>query len=189
MAVLPRVFIDFSIEDQPLGRVIFELFTDTAPRTSENFRALCTGEKGISPTTGHALHYKGSPVHRVIAGFMVQAGDFTKGNGTGGQSIFGGNFEDEDLSRPVDKEGLLCMANKGPHTNGSQIFITLAPSSHLTGKHVVFGRVVRGFEDVVRAIEKVPTDGKDRPVNAVVISGCGELVRVAKETGEFICSM
>ncbi|KAF8650989.1 hypothetical protein AX16_004975 [Volvariella volvacea WC 439] len=172
--VRPRVFFDFSLNGGPIGRVIFELFSDTAPRTCENFRALCTGEKGLSPS-GNPLYYKNSIIHRSIKDFMIQGGDFTKRNGSGGESIFGGMFADEDLTRPLDSEALLCMANKGPNTNGSQFFITLRPCPHLNGKHVVFGRVIRGYAEIVERIAEVPVDEKDRPTVPVVISNSGEL--------------
>ncbi|KAJ7116306.1 cyclophilin-like domain-containing protein [Mycena epipterygia] len=170
-----RVFLDFTLADQPLGRVIFELFTDEVPKTCDNFRALCTGEKGLS-TAGIPLYYKNSMSHRIIKDFMIQAGDFTKGNGQGGESIYGASpFEDEDLSRPLDAKGLLCMANKGPDTNGSQFFITLRECPHLNGKHVVFGRVIRGYDEVVEKLADVPVDEKSRPLSIVRISNCGEL--------------
>lgn len=154
--------------------MIFELFNDTAPKTSENFRALCTGEKGMAPT-GHPLYYKGTHVHRVIKDFMIQGGDIVKGNGAGSpESIYSGPFEDEDLERPVDEEGLLCMANKGPNTNGSQYFITLKESSHLSGKHVVVGRVIRGF-DIVQKVAELDVDAKFRPLVPVTVSNSGEL--------------
>ncbi|OBZ72620.1 Peptidyl-prolyl cis-trans isomerase cyp11 [Grifola frondosa] len=154
--VRPRVFFDFSIDNVAAGRVIFELFNDTVPKTCENFRALCTGEKGLSPISSDRLYYKNSIIHRSIKGFMIQGGDFTKRNGTGGDSIYGGPFSDEDLTRPLDSEGLLCMANKGPNTNNSQFFVTLRACPHLNGKHVVFGR--------------------DRPAVPVTITNCGELM-------------
>ncbi|KAJ7573874.1 cyclophilin-like domain-containing protein, partial [Mycena floridula] len=172
--IRPRVFLDFSINNEPAGRVIFELFTDLVPKTSENFRALCTGEKGLS-STGIPLYYKNSIVHRSIKDFMIQGGDFTKRNGTGGESIYGGTFSDEDLSHPLDSEALLCMANRGPNTNGSQFFITLRECPHLNGKHVVFGKVIRGYDDVVQKIVKVSVDEKDRPMVPVMIYNCGEL--------------
>ncbi|KAL7418659.1 hypothetical protein Q5752_006342 [Cryptotrichosporon argae] len=171
---LPRVFFDFTVAEQPLGRVVFELFADVVPKTAENFRLLCAGFP--TPAGGH-LTYAGSPVHRVVAGFMLQGGDFTKRNGTGGQSVYGGMFEDERLDGPgsdVDREGLLVMANRGPNTNGSQWFITLAPSPHLTGKHVVFGRVVAGMQHV-KTIGALATDSRDRPLSPVVVAHCGEL--------------
>ncbi|KAK8845612.1 hypothetical protein IAR55_006328 [Kwoniella newhampshirensis] len=177
MAPNPRVFFDFTLGDKPLGRVVFELYDDVVPKTAENFRALCTGEKGISPTSTIPLHYKSSIVHRVIDGFMIQGGDFTKRTGAGGESIYGGVFADERLEgegTEVDRKGLLVMANRGPDTNGSQWFITLAPASHLTGKHVVFGRVIFGMEHIEK-IGQLPTDGKDRPLTPVIISHCGEL--------------
>ncbi|KAF8510949.1 cyclophilin-like domain-containing protein [Hysterangium stoloniferum] len=173
----PRVFFDFAIDSTPVGRVIFELFADTAPKTSENFRALCTGEKGVSAKSQLPLYYKNSIIHRSIAGFMVQGGDFTKRNGLGGESIYGGPFEDEDLERPVDSEGLLVMANRGPNTNGSQFLITLQPCPHLDGKHCVFGRILKGFDEVVQKLAAIPTDEKDRPSRPVVIVSCGELER------------
>ncbi|KAI0297297.1 cyclophilin-like domain-containing protein [Multifurca ochricompacta] len=171
----PRVFIDLSIDNSPVGRVIFELFSDTVPKTSENFRALCTGEKGLSSLSDRPLYYKNSIIHRSIPNFMIQGGDFTKRNGTGGESIYGSPFADEDLTHPLDSEGLLCMANRGPNTNGSQFFITLRACPHLDGKHVVLGRVIRGFDDVVGKIAQVATDEKDRPVVPVIIINCGEL--------------
>ncbi|KAK7686126.1 hypothetical protein QCA50_010938 [Cerrena zonata] len=181
--VRPRTFFDLAVDNQSVGRVIFELFNDTAPKTCENFRALCTGEKGISPLSDKPLYYKSSIVHRSITDFMIQAGDFTKRNGMGGESIYGGPFPDEDLTRPVDSEGLLCMANKGPDTNGSQFFITLRDCPHLNGKHVVFGRVIRGY-DVVQKIASVPVDEKDRPTKPIVIVNCGELVMRSKPQEE-----
>ncbi|KAF8518480.1 cyclophilin-like domain-containing protein [Gautieria morchelliformis] len=153
----PRVFFDFALDTAPIGRVIFELFADTTPKTAENFRALCTGEKGISPKSQLPLYYKNSIIHRSIAEFMIQGGDFTKRNGLGGESVYGAPFEDEDLSREVDSEGLLVMANRGPNTNGSQFFITLRPCPHLNAA--------------------VPTDDRDRPSRPVVILTCGELER------------
>ncbi|KAF8072140.1 cyclophilin-like domain-containing protein [Lyophyllum atratum] len=172
--VRPRTFLDFSVNNEPLGRVIFELYNDTAPKTTENFRVLSTGEQGISPLSQQPLYYKNSTIHRSIKDFMIQGGDFTKFNGTGGESIYGGSFSDEDLTRPLDAEGLLCMANKGPNTNNSQFFITLRECPHLNGKHVVFGRVIRGYQ-VVQKIAALPVDAKDRPLSPVVISNSGEL--------------
>ncbi|KAH9959677.1 cyclophilin-like domain-containing protein [Russula dissimulans] len=174
----PKIFMDFSVDNAPVGRVILELFSDAVPKTSENFRALCTGEKGLSPLSDRPLYYKNSIIHRSIANFMIQGGGnlhFTKRNGTGGESIYGGPFADEDLTHPLDSEGLLCMANRGPNTNGSQFFITLRACPHLNGKHVVFGRVIRGFDDVVSKIAQVATDEKDRPAVPVIVYNCGEL--------------
>ncbi|RKP08806.1 peptidyl-prolyl cis-trans isomerase D [Thamnocephalis sphaerospora] len=169
----PRCYFDITLGGQPLGRIVFELFADTVPKTAENFRALCTGEKGVG-SLGKPLHYKGSPFHRVIKGFMCQGGDFTAQNGTGGESIYGEKFADENFTHKHESSCLLSMANAGPGTNGSQFFITTAPTPHLDGKHVVFGKVLKG-RNVVRAIEHTPTDSNDRPVAPALIADCGEL--------------
>ncbi|XP_074679038.1 peptidyl-prolyl cis-trans isomerase D isoform X2 [Strix aluco] len=156
-----------------VGRIVFELFADVVPKTAENFRALCTGEKGTGPTTGKPLHYKGCPFHRIIKQFMVQGGDFSNQNGTGGESIYGEKFEDENFHYKHDKPGLLSMANAGPGTNGSQFFITTVPTSHLDGKHVVFGQVIKGM-GVVKILENVEVKGEN-PAKLCVIAECGEL--------------
>ena len=141
----PVVFLDIDVDgDGYLGRIVLELFNDLVPKTAENFRALCTGEKGIGPASGKPLHYKNSTFHRVIAKFMLQGGDFQFGNGTGGESIYGEKFEDEGFPIKHEKPGLLSMANSGPNTNGSQFFITTVETPHLDGKHVVFGQVLKG---------------------------------------------
>ncbi|KAF8688918.1 Cyclophilin type peptidyl-prolyl cis-trans isomerase/CLD, partial [Rhizoctonia solani] len=170
----PRVFFNFEADGQPLGRVVFELFRDEVPKTVENFRALATGEKGLSQVSQTPLYYKGCIIHRSIENFMIQGGDFTKRNGTGGESIYGHPFEDENFNRDVDAEGLLVMANRGQNTNSSQFFITVRPCPHLNGKHVVFGRVVSGL-DIVKRISEMPVDDKSRPLKPVVIASCGEL--------------
>ena len=168
----PRVFFDITIGDKAAGRITFELFADVVPKTAENFRALCTGEKGMGKQ-GKALHYKGSRFHRVIQQFMCQGGDFTRGNGTGGESIYGNKFEDENFKLKHTVPGLLSMANAGPGTNGSQFFITTIVTDWLDGKHVVFGKVVEGM-DVVKKMEAAGSrDGKTSA--DVVIADCGEL--------------
>lgn len=168
-----RVFFDVEIGGKSVGRILFELFTSVVPKTAENFRALCTGEKGVSPKSGKPLHFKGSIFHRIIKEFMVQGGDFTNADGTGGESIYGEKFEDENLELKHDVPGLLSMANAGPNTNGSQFFITTVPTAHLDGKHVVFGKVIKGM-NVVRALENVEKNG-EKPVKECRISDCGEL--------------
>ncbi|VFQ96505.1 unnamed protein product [Cuscuta campestris] len=173
MAKNPKVFFDIAVKKIKAGRIVMELFADTTPKTAENFRALCTGEKGIG-ASGKALHYKGSIFHRIIPGFMCQGGDFTRGNGTGGESIYGTKFGDENFKMKHTGPGLLSMANAGPNTNGSQFFITTAKTPWLDGKHVVFGKVVDGY-DVVTAMEKVGSpDGKTSV--EVAIEDCGEIV-------------
>ncbi len=170
--VTHRVFFDIGIDGQPAGRVVLGLFGNAAPKTVENFRALATGEKGKS-ASGATLHYKGSPFHRVIPGFMLQGGDFTTGNGTGGESIYGSTFADEDFSLRHERPGMLSMANRGPNTNGSQFFITTVPTPWLDGRHVVFGRVVEGM-DVVRKVEALGSQS-GRTLRAVSILDSGEL--------------
>ncbi|KAH6594932.1 hypothetical protein BASA50_006194 [Batrachochytrium salamandrivorans] len=169
----PRCFLDIDLDGVKAGRLVFELFADRVPKTVENFRALCTGERGRS-NSGALLWLKGSKFHRVIKDFMIQGGDFTRGDGTGGESIYGGPFTDEDLTIKHDVSCLLSMANRGPGTNGSQFFITSKAVPHLDGKHVVFGRLVSGTK-LFRQMENIPTDKKDRPYNTIEISNCGEL--------------
>ncbi|XP_029823380.2 peptidyl-prolyl cis-trans isomerase G [Ixodes scapularis] len=176
----PRCFFDVEIGEQPAGRVVFELFANVCPITCENFRSLCTGECGIGKTTGKPLHYKGVKFHRVIKSFMIQGGDFSVGNGSGGESIYGGTFKDECFDMKHDRPYLLSMANRGKDTNGSQFFITTQQTPHLDGVHVVFGQVIKG-EEVVREVENQPTDDNSCPLQPVVIANCGELVLKRKQ--------
>lgn len=171
----PVVFFDISIGSTPPKRVTFELFKDVVPKTAENFRALCTGEKGTT-RSGKPLHFKGSRFHRVIPGFMCQGGDFTNHNGTGGESIYGERFPDESFMGRAGKHfgpGTLSMANAGPNTNGSQFFICTAGTDWLNGKHVVFGQVLSGY-DHVRSMEAVGSSSGS-PRQTVVVTDCGEI--------------
>lgn len=171
----PQVFFDINIGGAPAGRITFELFADTVPLTAENFRALCTGEKGIGKS-GKPLHFKGSGFHRIIQQFMCQGGDFTAGNGTGGESIYGEKFADESFAGKAGNHagpGILSMANAGKNTNGSQFFICTIPTDWLNGKHVVFGQVIDGY-DVVEQMEAVGSRS-GATSKAVVIADCGQL--------------
>jgi len=160
----PKVAIDVSIGGEPAGTIELELFADVVPKTAENFRVLCSGEKGED------MRYAGSPFHRVIPDFMIQGGDFTNGNGTGGKSIYGDKFEDENFDLKHTEAGLLSMANAGPDTNGSQFFITVAPTPWLDGKHVVFGKVIAGMD----VVDKIEAQGSrsGRTKQPVVLEDC-----------------
>ncbi|KAI9824113.1 MAG: hypothetical protein M1832_002183 [Thelocarpon impressellum] len=169
----PRVYLDINIGNDPAGRLVIELFVDKAPRACENFRVLCAASKAPSPS------YKLSTFHRLIDEFIIQGGDISAGNGTGGTSIYGGEFEDEaDAWSECDREGLVCLANrgKGTNTNSSQFFITLAPSEQT---NAVFGHVVSG-EHVLSELAKVKVDKNDRPLTDITIANCGELQRRKK---------
>ena len=168
----PRVFFDITIGEESAGRIVIELRADVVPETAENFRALCTGEKGEGQS-GKPLHYKDSTFHRVITDFMCQGGDFTNGNGTGGESIYGAKFADENFQLKHTEPGILSMANAGPGTNGSQFFLTTVATPWLDGKHVVFGSVVEGL-DVVRAMEAQGSQS-GQTKQRIVITDCGQL--------------
>ncbi|XKL68699.1 hypothetical protein PGB90_006468 [Kerria lacca] len=162
---LPRVFFNLTVDDEPLGEIIIELRSDVVPKTAENFRALCTGEKGFG--------YKDCIFHRIIPKFMCQSGDFINNDGSGGISIYGGKFEDENFILKHEKVGTLSMANSGSNSNGSQFFITFTKAEWLDGKHVVFGTVIQGI-DIVKKIETFG-DKDGNPLNIVTIEKCGQL--------------
>jgi len=170
----PVVFFDVTVGDEYAGRLVIELFSSVAPRTCENFRQLCTGEAGTSDK-GNILHYKGSIFHRVINRFMLQGGDFERQDGSGGESIYGEKFADENFLLKHETAGLLSMANAGPNTNGSQFFMTTVNCPHLDGKHVVFAQVKKGL-GIITDIEAMKTDENDRPLTTVTISDCGEIL-------------
>ena len=178
----PIVFFDITIGDNEPKRLEIELFNHIVPRTAENFRCLCTGEKGKGSFSGKDLHYKGNICHRLIKGFMMQAGDFTAMNGTGGESIYGHKFNDENFTAKHLGPGYLSMANSGPNTNGSQFFLTFAKTPWLDGKHVVFGKVTKGL-DFLSEIEEVPCNQPgDKPKQTVTIVDCGVVESAPEET-------
>nr|AIE40071.1 cyclophilin [Wolfiporia cocos] len=162
---MSNVFFDITVNGEPLGRIVFKLYDDVVPKTTKNFRELATGE--------HGFGYKGSAFHRIIPNFMLQGGDFTRGNGTGGKSIYGEKFEDENFKLKHTKPGMLSMANAGKNTNGSQFFITTVVTSWLDGAHVVFGEVVEGYEHV-KKIESLGS-ASGTPKSRIVIADSGVL--------------
>lgn len=171
--VRPRVFFEITIAQQPAVKITMELFNDIVPRTAENFRQLCTGEKGIG-NCGKKLWYKNSPIHRIIPGFMAQGGDITAGNGTGGESIYGRNFKDENFKMKHTGAGILSMANSGPNTNGSQFFICFGKTDWLDGAHVVFGKVIDGLP-FLKKLESYGSQGEGKPKAAIRITNSGQV--------------
>lgn len=170
-AANPTAFFDICIGDAEPERLEIELFETVVPKTVANFKALCTGEKGEA-SWGAPLHFKDSIFHRLIGGFMLQGGDIQNSNGTGGESIYGNKFEDENFTLKHKDRGMLSMANSGPGTNGSQFFITFSPTPHLDGKHVVFGKVTKNIE-LLDTIEAVETGQSDLPMKEIRIMDCG----------------
>lgn len=184
-----QTFFDITIgeegkEGYESGRVVFEIFSEDVPKTAENFRQLCVGDRG------HPLHYKHNVFHRIISGFMMQGGDTTAGNGTGGVSIYGEKFDDEQIWFPHTHAGLLSMANAGPNTNGSQFFVCYKDTPHLDGKHTVYGRAISGFE-ICQKAENIEKDSSDKPLLNVCIADCGELTgddKLSAENADFLAT-
>uniref|UniRef100_A0AC34FGC0 PPIase cyclophilin-type domain-containing protein n=1 Tax=Panagrolaimus sp. ES5 TaxID=591445 RepID=A0AC34FGC0_9BILA len=175
-----RCYFDISIDGKETGRIVFKLYNKIVPRTCYNFMQLCEGSDKVGKITGKKLCYQGSTIHRVVKDFMIQGGDFSHNDGTGGESYYDGTFEDENFDIKHDKPFILSMANRGPNTNGSQFFITTQPFPKGDGNHVAFGEVIDGF-NVVRCIEQLKVGNNDRPKADVVITKCGRLVLVEKE--------
>ena len=165
----PKVFFDISVGDNEPKRLAFQLFKNIVPKTVENFLTITQGNKSDEKQT-----YKGSIFHRLIKGFMLQGGDYENRNGTGGRSIWGEKFNDENFKVKHTKRGLLSMANAGPNTNGSQFFITFTPTPHLDGKHVVFGKLIEG-QEFLDELEQEPTEPGDKPTREIRVADCGLL--------------
>ena len=172
VTITQKCFMELSIDGETAGRIEVGLYGAHVPKTTANFASLCAGDKGDG-SLGKPLHFEKSSFHRIIPGFMLQGGDFTNGDGTGGESIYGAKFEDEAFGIPHDKPGLLSMANSGPDSNGSQFFITVAETPWLDGKHVVFGEVIEGM-DLVKQVEAIGS-AEGAPSKKVIIESCGVL--------------
>ncbi|XP_073531937.1 probable inactive peptidyl-prolyl cis-trans isomerase-like 6 [Phyllobates terribilis] len=164
------VYLDIAVQDKLIGRLLFELFSDLCPKTCKNFQYLCSGEAGDS-RSGLKLHYKGSPFHRIVKNGWIQGGDIASGKGNGGESIFGDIFEDENYAVSHNKRGILGMANKGRHSNGSQFYITLQASPYMDRKHVAFGQLIEGSE-VLQKMEDIPTYNERPKVDCMIVD-CG----------------
>ena len=167
----PRVFLEIGIDGASVGKLIIELYADKVPRTAENFRMLCTGEKGVG-RSGAKLCYKDCKFHKAVSGYLIQGGDFIAGDGTQNESVYGPRFEDENFSVPHDDKGIVSMANNGRNTNGGQFFITFTQTPWLNGKNVAFGKVVDGLE-ILDKMEAAGTKS-GTPKKAVKIISCGE---------------
>ncbi|KAJ4963700.1 hypothetical protein NE237_023639 [Protea cynaroides] len=176
-----RVFLDVDIDRQRIGRIVIGLYGQVVPKTVENFRALCTGEKGKG-SSGKALHYKGTPFHRIVSGFMIQGGDTVSGDGKGSESIYGGIFPDENFKIKHSHAGIVSMVNSGPDSNGSQFFITAIKTSWLDGEHVAFGTVIEGM-DTVYAIEGGAGTYSGKPRKKAVIADSGEIPKSKWDEG------
>lgn len=173
----PLVFVDIETPEQDLGRMVFELRRDIVPKTTENFLKLCIGGSGKT-TNGLDMWYKGTPVTRILPAYYLQGGDITQGDGTGGESVFGAKFDDENFLLKHDSRGILSMANEGQNTNGSQFFVTFAPCPWLDGLHVVFGKLVMG-RDVLNNLETLGTTSGST-IEKVMVVNCG-VVETAEE--------
>eukprot|EP01080_Neovahlkampfia_damariscottae_P007536 gene7536-11860_t len=172
----PKVFFSVNAGGKNIGKMIFKLYKDIVPKTAENFRALCTGEKNLGKS-GKPLHYKGVPFHRIIPSFMVQGGDTTTGNGYGGESIYGEKFADENFTIKHTRPGQLSMANSGKNTNGSQFFITTVKTEWLDGAHVVFGEIEESDKESMKVLKELESFGSSSGTTSkkCFIEDCGEI--------------